>query len=99
MKSRIDLDESMNVSGDPAGHVRDAAKRALERIGWEMEIQSTRIAKHRGPGGPADARCVEIWCVKLVETEPEIRHCLSARDADPAAEMVTKLVATFEALR
>ncbi len=78
--------------------VERAVEDALRRAGWSAGIVWTRRAMRRG-SGPADASCVEVWCVKLRGVEPEIRHCLSARDADPESAMVDKFARTFEALR
>ncbi len=71
---------------------------AMRQIGWSAPIFWTRMAHGRG-SGMVDATCIEVWCVKLADFEPEIRHCLSIRDANPAAEMVSKFAKTFEEIR
>jgi hypothetical protein len=100
MSSTMELDDQLWQFFDEAAdrRVEKAAGEALRRIGWNARIFWTRIAHRRGSGA-GDATCVEVWCVKLVDIEPEIRHCLSIRDRDPEGEMVDKFVATFEALR
>jgi|SRR6185369_4662722 len=69
-----ELDESMWQFFKDDGRVKRAASEALERIQWDQKILWTRIAERRGSGA-MDARCVEIWCAKLANFEPEVRHC------------------------
>jgi len=93
-----ELDESIWQFFKDDGRVNQAAGEALKRIQWDPQILWTRIAERRG-SGMMDARCVEIWCVKLMGVEPEIRHCYSMLEKDRRGEMVDKFAATFEALR
>jgi hypothetical protein len=99
MKATIDLDETrwQFLQDYPDRRIERAAEQALQRIGWQEPIRGARLAILRG-AGPVNAECSEMWCVKLT-TEPEIRHCLSRRDADPQSAMVDKFAASFEALR
>lgn len=99
MASTMELDEQLwEFFKDADQRIENAAEEAMRRIGWGAPIFWTRMAHRRG-SGMIDATCIEVWCVKLADFEPEIRHCLSIRDANPAAEMVNKFARTFGEIR
>jgi len=97
MSSTMQLDErTWEFFKDSKEHVKGIVEKALHRIDWSVPITWTRLAGRRGAGA-GDATCIEVWCAKLADIEPEVRICRSAYDSE--AEMVDKFAATFEAFR
>jgi hypothetical protein len=99
MASTMELDDQLwEFFKDADRRIENAAEEAMRQIGWSAPIFWAQMAHRRG-SGMIDPTCIEVWCVKLADFEPEIRHCFSIHDADPAAEMVNKFARTFEEIR
>jgi hypothetical protein len=87
-------DDNWRRLKDP-GKIEDAAREALKQHGREPSFVSSELAVPRHARA-THTDCDELWCVKIKESETEIRECMAVNDG--REQMVKKFARAFGAV-